>query len=141
MVPAVDPELTARRNCAGMVADFRYGSEGIGKNWLARAFLVAPAMVLAVGFRLRCERALCIACQNALLECCNGRRSQNLHQYWLRLSLRGMPDDKVPALQVQAPAGQETDITGPGGFPDISAQFGIGKLDGQGGTEQDLLHL
>lgn len=55
--------------------------------------------------------------------------------YTLTLSSRDVQGDKYPALHVRAPSGEEADITGAGGFPNVSAEFGIGKLDARSPTE------
>jgi hypothetical protein len=105
----------------------------------ARAILVAQAIVLAVG--LPACGASAPSASSAKMLSWNAAtdgdpKTYTIDGYTLTLSSRGMPDDKVPALHVKAPSGQETEITGAGGVPDVSAQFGIGKLDEQSGTEQ-----
>jgi hypothetical protein len=59
--------------------------------------------------------------------------------YTLTLASRDVDGDARPAVHVKAPTGEEGDLIGVSGFPQISALFGIGHLDAAKTTEQVIL--
>ncbi len=109
---------------------------------LRRAVALSQMMVLAVALSA-CEANAPPAASvsppkmqswNAMID--GDPKTYTIDGYTLTFSSREMQGDKVPALHVKAPSGEETDITGFGGFPNISADFGVGRLDTLGLTEE-----
>ena len=66
-------------------------------------------------------------------------KTYTIDGYALTFSVREDEGDKTPLLHAKAPTGEEIDVSGVAGFSDISANFGIGKLDAGSTTEQVIL--
>jgi hypothetical protein len=66
-------------------------------------------------------------------------KTYTIDGYALTFSTREVDGDRVASLHIKVPSGEETDVTGVAGFPDTSAEFGVGRVDAESQSEQVIL--